>query len=498
MTILKKDIARIQKKYPKLTFGSHADARDFVNIHNILEHVFSEVDPFTLLEAYLKRDGLKLKTASDYYHLVTSTVIGQSEIKKTAYPLGDGGFYDMQINEVDLNKWVGLVHKIHKMVEAGDMSFSYALNYYSKMLDDKKEEPERFKKWVLYYKNGEHDKYAKENDMNIKKESDFQFGLNSSPYGAPAPSRDTSVTQKLESLEDGKRKEEEFNAWKTKVNGAIRRIDKLLRDDVQLSPEEQSDLADMLHAFDLQMRRVRMRSTATDISYQTATRFNKIGYSNISDALTSLAQDLEADPLAEPVSAPAASEAPPETLREAPEAQAPQAGGGASEAIGRALTTGEPKEAGHGDVFDELAQSGGQIDLRGAAIKLEEVAARLADRRTIRQLAEFDIMLDKLGIAALFPELAEAQSKLIDAYSYALVRVTKMLGMLSSGRSMSEITDAKKTDISNKAVKEVNKTFNQGDEPVAGGKGTESLNQEFGTGEEAPAPTPEAQPAPVE
>ena len=494
MTALEKDIKRIQKKYPKLTFGSHEDARDFVNIYNILESVFGEPDPVMLLEAYLSRHNFELKTASDYYYLVTSTVINQSGIKKTAYPQGVGGFYELPIQEADVNNWVSLVHKIHKVVEGGHMSFSHALNYYASMLDDKKDEPERFKKWVLYYKNGEHEKYAMEKNMSIKKESDFQFGLNSSPYGRSSVTLDESVSKKLEDLEEKKRREKAFDAWKTKVNGAIRRIDKLLRDDQHLSPEEQSDLADMLHAFDLQMRRVRMRSTASDLSYQTATRFKKIGYNDISQALTVLAQDLEGDVGPGPDIAAEAPEAAPEAPA-APEA-APDApgSGGPSEAIGRALTQGEPIDSSHGDVFDELVQTGGQIDLGSAAVKLEDVAARLADRRTIRQLAEFDIMLDKLGIASLFPELAEAQSKLIDAYSYALVRVTKMLGMLSSGKSMADIADAKKTDISNKAVKEVNKTLQQGNEPVAGGKGTEALNQEFGPeGEGA-----EAQPAPVE
>jgi uncharacterized transporter YbjL len=54
-------------------------------------------------------------------------------------------------------------------------------------------------------------------------------------------------------------------------------------------------------------------------------------------------------------------------------------------------------------------------------------------------LAEFDIMLDKIGIASMFPELAEAQSKLIESYSYALTRVTKMLGMLSNNKAIMEM-----------------------------------------------------------
>ncbi len=59
-----------------------------------------------------------------------------------------------------------------------------------------------------------------------------------------------------------------------------------------------------------------------------------------------------------------------------------------------------------------------------------------ADRRISRLRAEFDIMLDRLGIASMFPELAESQSKLIDAYSYALTRVTKMMGQLANAQAV--------------------------------------------------------------
>ena len=80
----------------------------------------------------------------------------------------------------------------------------------------------------------------------------------------------------------------------------------------------------------------------------------------------------------------------------------------------------------------------GDISLDDASNKLDEVAGMLADRRIIRLLAEFDIMLDKLGIASMFPELAESQSKLIDGYSYALTRVTKMMGQLSNAKSFAD------------------------------------------------------------
>jgi hypothetical protein len=45
-------------------------------------------------------------------------------------------------------------------------------------------------------------------------------------------------------------------------------------------------------------------------------------------------------------------------------------------------------------------------------------------------------MLDKIGIASMFPELAESQSKLIDSFSYALTRVTKMMGQLANAKTL--------------------------------------------------------------
>ena len=92
----------------------------------------------------------------------------------------------------------------------------------------------------------------------------------------------------------------------------------------------------------------------------------------------------------------------------------------------------------HDDRYDDLA---GDINVGDAANKLDEIAGMLADRRVIRLLAEFDIMLDRLGIASMFPELAESQSKLIDSFSYALTRVTKMMGQLANAQQAISSTE---------------------------------------------------------
>jgi hypothetical protein len=62
--------------------------------------------------------------------------------------------------------------------------------------------------------------------------------------------------------------------------------------------------------------------------------------------------------------------------------------------------------------------------------KLEDVSNRLASRDLIRALAEADIMLNNVGLAQYFPELALAQSKLIEAFGYASNKVEDVISRL--------------------------------------------------------------------
>ena len=87
--------------------------------------------------------------------------------------------------------------------------------------------------------------------------------------------------------------------------------------------------------------------------------------------------------------------------------------------------TGEAQVAKADDVYASYYNPAGLGFLIG-----NEVAGMLADRRIIRQLAEFDIMLDKIGIASMFPELAESQSKLIDSFSYQPASFEEIISLI--------------------------------------------------------------------
>lgn len=199
-----------------------------------------------------------------------------------------------------------------------------------------------------------------------------------------------------------------------------------------------------LHRLDVQVGKVRLQSTASDLSYKTSNSLLKLGFHDGANILRKFAQE---------VATPSPDVATP--TPETGAAPTPE-GGPANQQILDQNRAKERQEERNNldrgeDIVKNLPPSPGaapgeydniipeSISMDDAAKKLEIIAGTLSDRRVIRYLAEFDIMLDKLGIASLFPELAEAQSKLIESYSYALTRVTKMLGMLSNNKAIMEL-----------------------------------------------------------
>lgn len=474
------DLKKVMILYPDLEVQSSQDYKDLINIHNILESVLKKEPDYKIVEAaFNDRNSIPLNTANDYFFLVFKSALNNHELKKIAYP-NMVGYQDLN-TEFDIEKWAGLVHKIYDAVNSGDMNLESAIDYYAGTLDTEASEDENFKQWIKYYQNGEHLKYS-ELQNEIKKQS-FQFPL-SSPgfYGPDNAVIPPDVDRSFHKLKQESDKKDSYSEWRNKLYSAIRRIDKLLRNgDDYMDIDTQRDLADLLHHFDQEVRTLRLESTASDLAYKYANRFKKMGFDEGYKEFIKQAQELEIPDELQPGNEGGAAG----LEGDADEIQ-PQSGDPNQTAIERSLSQGSDAEQG------EYNQLDGNVNLGDAVAKLEEIAGRLSGRRTIRLLAEFDIMLDKIGIASMFPELAEAQSKLIDGYSYALTRVTKMLGMLSSGKSLVEISDAKKKDLNDKAMKEVNKTLEGGETESGAERGAEAIQQGLEETQQ-PATQPQAQ-----
>lgn len=88
--------------------------------------------------------------------------------------------------------------------------------------------------------------------------------------------------------------------------------------------------------------------------------------------------------------------------------------------------TGANLESKNSDIDNAL----NNITVQDIVARLESLSNIFKNREISRQLAMVDIMMDRLGIASYFPNLAEATTKSLDANQYVLTRVEDILGKL--------------------------------------------------------------------
>lgn len=406
----------------------------------------------------------KISDLNDAYYYILKAKL--NSIKKIAYPNYSQHYHDDV--QFDLNKWMDITHKIYDAVKSSGMSKEAALEHYSKYLDLNNEEDVMFKRWFNYYAAGEHLKYSKEEVKSMKKNAVYMSdAIDLGPYSQSGGSFYRSKTTQgfnlpgssLEPNEEevalSSKSKNDLKGWKSRLLSRIRGIQKLMVAEEYVDPDTFNSISETLNQLANQVYKVRLESTASDLTSKAANSLVKIGAFTEAKELRKIAQEVATPveaagaapqaPAAAPAAgaapaAPTGAEAPPAGAEGVPAEEKPEEEKGPKSGIPRgddvepvAFEDIKPVPGPRDGEYEQLA---GDISIGHAAKKLDEVAGMLADRRIIRLLAEFDIMLDKIGIASMFPELAESQSKLIDAYSYALTRVTKMMGQLSNAQTV--------------------------------------------------------------
>ena len=414
------------------------EINSFLNLKRAIKNIAGERTNDIISYAWENKDVIKkLKTENDFYFYITSLLIDKNSMKKIAYPMGENYFFKNPFFGYDLQSWANCVHKIYESVHKDGSDYSDSVIKYSSNIFEDDEERNNFLSWLKYYNHGEHLKY------NVKTAS-FNFGLNAGgnlykeDYMGPDFVLDHD-SQANEAKERGENKVN-YKNWKKKFNTALRRVDKILKESEEyVDPDKYEEISQVLNKLDVQVGKIRLQTSASDISYRAAGQLKKLGFSQGASVLYKYSQEAAPPELA-PV--PAEVAAPSESLEEegAPSALEMERKQQERENTekGREVMKGVqpvpgPKENEYEDIMKK------DVSVDDASRKLEQIAGTLSDRRVIRYLAEFDIILDKVGIASMFPELAEAQSKLIESYSYALTRVTKMLGMLSNNKMIMEM-----------------------------------------------------------
>lgn len=87
----------------------------------------------------------------------------------------------------------------------------------------------------------------------------------------------------------------------------------------------------------------------------------------------------------------------------------------------------------HGDTTqDAIDKAFADIKVSDIVKRLQGLARLFKNREIARQLSIIDLMLDKLGIAGLFPQLAEATRSALESNQYSSVRIEEILSKLMS------------------------------------------------------------------
>ena len=146
------------------------------------------------------------------------------------------------------------------------------------------------------------------------------------------------------------------------------------------------------------------------------------------------------------------------------------------------------------------------VTIGDVVAELEDISKDYKTRKQPRRLNKVDMMLDSLGLASMFPSLAEAQNKALESNNYISSRVDDILSKLRGAMDSQEKTEAPPSErpevagikgkLQSDQDKELKRKQMRKDQEAAeleGGVGKETPEVEMG---ELGAPAPAAPPAP--
>ena len=149
---------------------------------------------------------------------------------------------------------------------------------------------------MMYHKDGQHKLYAESKGIGLEKAAGYPIDLIGGFY-----SEDDKKSYNFESSADDARKNADlkvkYKLWKKKLNSALRRIDRLLRDSEDYcTPDVYKDIAGQLHALDMKVNQMRLASTAADLTFSAANGLRKAGFEKQAGILYKIAQEAPVEP----------------------------------------------------------------------------------------------------------------------------------------------------------------------------------------------------------
>jgi len=319
------------------------------------------------------------------------------KLSKKAYPNTMGKENRDPIHDID--KWIGTLKNIYGLLHSKkNMSRKAAIEHFTADWDP--DETQKFVNWMRYYEDGTTEKYNVKNAKLTKKaegeipipqswinrEDRANDGMNMSTFKAD----DGQKTKREQELEKAK-------TFKVKMRSRLRSLKRLIDKYNDILPQQSlENIYDEIHVLEKSISKLNAYASIQDCIIRSANRIKMFGFE---EGATFLKTAAEPEP-----------------------------------AVGKdvvdVLPVGEPNKP------NLPANSAPMFTITTIIDRLEGVSKLLKSRDMIRELASIDILLNELGMASYFPELTDAQSKMIEAFGYASNKVESIVAKLrGSGTS---------------------------------------------------------------
>lgn len=306
---------------------------------------------------------------------------------KKAYPNTVGMYKRNPIYNLDA--WVNTLKNIYNDAHTKNISKDFATSWYTKGWDS--DEKRNFINWMKYYESGNTEKYNVKNAKFVK-EALGETGLSvpeswlrqrnvTTPQMSTIPAPTPQQTQKEREMELARK-------FKSKMKSRLRSLRKLLDsyNDI-MSSQELDKLYDEISLLEKSISRLSAHATMQDCIIRSAARFETWGFKKEADFLYATAE-----------------ETPNSILQSLPQQ----------------MESPEP----------DLPHGSTAVSIQSVISRLEGISKLLKSRDAIRELASIDILLNELGLASYFPELTDAQAKLIESFGYASNKIESIVAKL--------------------------------------------------------------------
>ncbi len=313
----------------------------------------------------------------------------------------------------NLDKWIETMRQIYDTANTNNLPLDSIEKQVTAQWSE--DEKDHFQRWMKYYQEGNYNKY------NVKTAQYF-------PFKQEAKTPDPDMKQVKDIVEAPPKvdlnaeKKIRLDKARKSLRQRLKSVEELVEAYRDVLPKDLSAII-RKDVYELKEKvfSLELKASIVDSINRTSNQLKKHGFSEGAQELKKIAQEVAQDKLPE-------APAPELELAPEPQAAAPEAPVEAPKDENQVRVP----EVNIGEDSIEIPDFSSATH-RDALQKLEEINKVISERNVVRALAAVDIILGQLGIASYFPQLSEAQSKMMDAFNYAGSRVAETIGQMRGG-----------------------------------------------------------------